>query len=276
MARRMVLERTFPGVLRREWIPRASSQPAGPRRKPKCLASVAHLDGGLCRRCRVGCRGPSEPTGSDRPFHGWIRRAALSAVIRRPRRGIDGVPPVGSFKYVMRQFKRHPWHGMQMSVTGKSLRHVGGTPPLARENFFSAQTPEDRVVHYAARLEEERTAKWSFDQLILSRPKPERVTTPMLVLGRGIRRLDYPGGSPRDGAGIPHGRRILSRHGTRHDAGARVGGRRRPDPHVARHAWSLERLSVEALLGGDLGYGLARQLGTCFTGLPIGRRAAIA
>ena len=34
MARRMVLERTFPGLLRREWIPRASSQPAGPRRKP--------------------------------------------------------------------------------------------------------------------------------------------------------------------------------------------------------------------------------------------------
>jgi hypothetical protein len=82
---------------------------------------------------------------------------------------------------VVRQFKRYPWQMTQSFVTGKSPPR-GYTTAFVRENFFSAQNPEDRVVRYVALLEIERTAKWAFDQLFLNLPKPERVTTPVLVL----------------------------------------------------------------------------------------------
>jgi hypothetical protein len=95
---------------------------------------------------------------------------------------VASVPPRGAFGYVLRQFKRHPCRATQMTITGKSLRHVN-TPKLARENFFSAQTPESQVLRYPARLQEEFAGKWSFDELLLNLPRPQGVTTPLIVLG---------------------------------------------------------------------------------------------
>ena len=65
---------------------------------------------------------------------------------------------------------------------GKSLRALN-TPQAARENFYSASTPEADIARYAALLDEDYAGRQTFDLTMLSLPKPQRVTTPLLVLG---------------------------------------------------------------------------------------------
>lgn len=89
-------------------------------------------------------------------------------------------PPQGYLGSGLRWIRRHPWHFAKLTVTGESLRYVN-TPELARERFFSPQTPEDVVRRYAARLSEE-SARQGVDGL-LKLPKPGRVSAPLLVLG---------------------------------------------------------------------------------------------
>jgi pimeloyl-ACP methyl ester carboxylesterase len=94
---------------------------------------------------------------------------------------VASIPPQGILGWGLRGMKRHPWNFARITITGKSLRHFN-TPALAREYFFSTQTPEAQVVHYAARLQEE-SGRVRFDAMLLNLPRPQRVTTPLLVLG---------------------------------------------------------------------------------------------
>ena len=137
---------------------------------------------------------------------------------------MTSMPPQGNLGSSLRWMRQHPWHFAKMTITGKALPYIS-TPQLARERFFSAQTPDSHVVDYAARLQED-SSRVGIDCLVLSLPRPKRVTTPLLVLG-----ADDDGAHTRkevlcDGARISHRSGILPRHGSRHDAGARVGCRR--------------------------------------------------
>ena len=96
---------------------------------------------------------------------------------------MGSVPPQGSLGSAVRWIKRHPWHFAKISITGKSLPYVS-TPELARERFFSPETPAFIVDGYAARLQE-ASARAGFECLMSNLPRPERVTTPLLVLGAG-------------------------------------------------------------------------------------------
>jgi len=91
------------------------------------------------------------------------------------------MPPQGNLGSGLRWIRRHPWHFTKMSITGKALPYIS-TPQLARERFFSAQMPDSQVLYYAARLQEEST-RVGIDCLVLSLPRPKRVTTTLLVLG---------------------------------------------------------------------------------------------
>lgn len=90
------------------------------------------------------------------------------------------VPPQGYLQSGLRWIRRHPWHFAKMSVTGNSLPYVN-TPELARELFFSPSTPEEVVRAYAERLQEE-SSRIARDG-VLRLPKPERVSTELMVLG---------------------------------------------------------------------------------------------
>lgn len=94
---------------------------------------------------------------------------------------MTSVPPQGNYRSNLRWLQNRPWHAIKVAVTGKSLPYIN-TPELAREKFFSVQTPESDVLACAARLQED-SARASLDCLILNRPRPDRVTTPLLVLG---------------------------------------------------------------------------------------------
>lgn len=91
------------------------------------------------------------------------------------------IPPQGNYGSSLRWLRNHPWHAIKMAVTGRSLPYIN-TPVLAREKFFSEATPEDQVRECAARLQED-SARVSIDCLMLKLPRPDRVSTPLLVLG---------------------------------------------------------------------------------------------
>ncbi|MEI6254439.1 MAG: alpha/beta fold hydrolase [Mycobacteriaceae bacterium] len=90
------------------------------------------------------------------------------------------MPPQGYLRSGLRWLRRHPWHFTKLTISGESLPYVS-TPALARERFFSPNTPEPLVHHYATRLQEE-SARSGLDGLV-KLPKPDRVRAPMLVLG---------------------------------------------------------------------------------------------
>jgi len=94
-------------------------------------------------------------------------------------------PVSGITKFLLRRFKRHPWHTAVALARTRSLRGVGGTPDLARETFFSELTPEADVLRYTALLGEEYALKIAIDMLWLNLPRPNLVTTPLLILGAG-------------------------------------------------------------------------------------------
>lgn len=90
------------------------------------------------------------------------------------------MPPQGYLRSGLRWLRRHPVHFAKLTATGRSLPYVS-TPELARERFFSPHTPEPLVRRYAARLQEE-SARSGLDGLV-TLPKPDRIRTPLLVLG---------------------------------------------------------------------------------------------
>lgn len=94
---------------------------------------------------------------------------------------LASMPPQGNLGSGLRWLRAHPWHFAKMLITARSLPYIS-TPQLARERFFSAHTPETRVVAHAARLQEE-SVRVGVDCLVLNRPRPRRVRTPLLVLG---------------------------------------------------------------------------------------------
>lgn len=91
------------------------------------------------------------------------------------------LPPGGSAGMTFRRMRRHPWLFIKSTITGKQL--PGLTPlPLAREAFFSAHTPEQVVVRCSTRLQEE-SARALAGTLSSKGVDPERIRTPLLVMG---------------------------------------------------------------------------------------------
>jgi len=78
---------------------------------------------------------------------------------------MTSMPPQGNLGSALRWIRRHPVHFTKMAITGKALPYIS-TPQLARERFFSAQTPDSHVVDYAARLQED-SSRVGIDCLVL-------------------------------------------------------------------------------------------------------------
>jgi pimeloyl-ACP methyl ester carboxylesterase len=94
---------------------------------------------------------------------------------------MSSIPPQGNLGNALRWFKQRPLHFAGLAITTKALPYIAA-PELARERFFSSHTPEADVRKYAARLQEE-SARIGIDCAVLKLPRPNRVRTPLLVLG---------------------------------------------------------------------------------------------
>ena len=92
------------------------------------------------------------------------------------------MPVSGASRGLLRVMRRHPLRSARAALTGRSLRALN-TPQAARENFYSTRMPESEIVRYTALLDEEYGGRQTVDLTMLSLPKPQQVTTPLLVLG---------------------------------------------------------------------------------------------
>ncbi len=94
---------------------------------------------------------------------------------------VASVPPAGVRAATLRIARRHPLQFAKANVL-LSLYPLVGTPDLAREAFFSPSLPDEKLRGYFAQLQDESYRAF-LDMLVFNLPKPERVTTPVLVIG---------------------------------------------------------------------------------------------
>jgi pimeloyl-ACP methyl ester carboxylesterase len=90
-------------------------------------------------------------------------------------------PPRGVIGITLKVARQHPLRFLRMNATW-SLYPVVADPDDARALLFSDLLDEVTALGYVARVQDESYVAF-LDMLLLDRPKPRRVTAPMLVLG---------------------------------------------------------------------------------------------
>lgn len=94
---------------------------------------------------------------------------------------LASIPPPGVLPLTLRLARRHPGALLKTNLT-LSLQPFISTQALAHSLFFSADMPPDQVARYYGRLQDE-SFRMFLDALALNRPKPQKVKTPVLVMG---------------------------------------------------------------------------------------------
>lgn len=96
---------------------------------------------------------------------------------------LASVPPYGAIGATMHILAHHPLAFLKANLT-LSLYPLVATPALVRAAFYSARMPQAEVERYAAKLQGESYFGF-LDMLAFALPRPQRVKTPLLVLGGG-------------------------------------------------------------------------------------------
>jgi pimeloyl-ACP methyl ester carboxylesterase len=104
---------------------------------------------------------------------------------------LASVPPRGVIRATLRVAIRHPLVFMKANLM-MSMFPMFSTLQLAQEALFSADMPENKVMMYSSRLQDESYRAY-LDMMGLNLPRPERVKTPILVMGAADDRLISPG-----------------------------------------------------------------------------------
>ncbi len=95
---------------------------------------------------------------------------------------LASAPPQGIRAAFVRLFRQWPGPNLRAGLTGSTMAALN-TPARARISMFSPTTPEALVVDYAGRFREESRRALFVDMTFANLPRPERVNTPVLVLG---------------------------------------------------------------------------------------------
>jgi pimeloyl-ACP methyl ester carboxylesterase len=151
-----------------------------PAPKSKRLCSIADLVDDVAS---VADSLPTRPVLVGHSLGGFVVQKYLESHDAPCAVLLASVPPSGITKFLLGRFKRHPWLTARTLGIGRSLRCVAGAPELTRESFFSHSIPDADVTRWAAQLGEEYIGKMVLGLLLLDLPKPNLVTTPLLVLG---------------------------------------------------------------------------------------------
>jgi pimeloyl-ACP methyl ester carboxylesterase len=93
---------------------------------------------------------------------------------------MSSVPPRTWFRRTLPLARRHPWLSLKMNVSRNPLAAYPSAAEV-RENFFCKHTPQDVVDDCFSRLADE-SFQAPFNDMSFRRVRPERVTTPFLVL----------------------------------------------------------------------------------------------
>ncbi len=96
---------------------------------------------------------------------------------------LSSASPAGLLPTAMRTARRQPWVFAKVNLTF-SLRPMITTPQLIGEAFFSKDLPDELLLEYWKQTQEDSFMAF-LDMIALDLPKPEKVKTPLLVLGAG-------------------------------------------------------------------------------------------
>ena len=94
---------------------------------------------------------------------------------------LASVPVKGVFRTTLRMAKRHPLAFLKANLTW-SLYPIIGTPELTREAFFSKDILAEKLDRYFNLLQDESYLAF-LDMMLFKLPKPEKVSTALLILG---------------------------------------------------------------------------------------------
>ena len=89
--------------------------------------------------------------------------------------------PAGLLPVAPRNARRHPLIFAKVNLTFRLFPLVA-TPQLAREAFFSEDLPDEQLLEYWKRMQDDSFRAFP-DMVALDLPKPEKVKAPLLVLG---------------------------------------------------------------------------------------------
>ena len=89
--------------------------------------------------------------------------------------------PAGLLPTAIRTARRQPWTFARVSLT-MSLLPMIATPQLIGEAFFSNDLPKEQLLEYWKQTQDDSFMAY-LDMVALDLPKPEKVKTPLLVLG---------------------------------------------------------------------------------------------
>jgi pimeloyl-ACP methyl ester carboxylesterase len=96
---------------------------------------------------------------------------------------LSSPPPSGLLGTTLRIARRRPLRFAKVNLT-LSLLPVVATPQLAREAFFTEELSDEELLVYWKQIEDESYRAF-LDMVALDLPRPEKVGTPLLVLGVG-------------------------------------------------------------------------------------------
>lgn len=94
---------------------------------------------------------------------------------------LASAPPKGVIPAILRMAPRHPLTFLKVNLTFSPIHSID-TPELYKEACFSANIPGNELTTYHARVQDESFRAY-VDMMALNLPRPEKVRTPLLVLG---------------------------------------------------------------------------------------------
>jgi pimeloyl-ACP methyl ester carboxylesterase len=100
---------------------------------------------------------------------------ALAAVL------LSSPSPAGLLPTAIRTARRQPWAFAKVNLTMSLLPFIA-TPELVGEAFFSTDLPKELLMEYWKQTQDDSFRAF-LDMVALDLPKPEKVKTPLLILG---------------------------------------------------------------------------------------------
>lgn len=130
---------------------------------------------------QVAERLPSPPVLIGHSMGGFTIQKYLEGHVAAGAVLLSSPAPSGLLPTAIRTARRHPAVFAKVNLTFSLLPTIS-TPALAREEFFSDDVPEEELVGYWRQMQDDSYMAY-LDMVVLDLPKPDKVTTPVLVLG---------------------------------------------------------------------------------------------
>lgn len=124
---------------------------------------------------------PQPPIIIGHSMGGLVVQKYLETHPRQTAVLLASAPPQGVFRTTLSIARRFPLHFLKTNLRF-SLYPLVNTPALARTHFFSANLPENELLTYAHKLQDESYRAF-LDMLVFNLPRPKRVNSKLFVLG---------------------------------------------------------------------------------------------